>query len=435
MKQRMMRWTAVLLGAVLLACVCLPAVASGLFSGLRILSGEETVTIPRSEYERLQRFSRLDEILQLAERYYIDEPDLEEMLAFAADTILYSLDDPYSMYITQDGLDQLAEEREGIYTGVGLQLTVPLEDQRITVTRVFKNSPAEAAGVERGDKIIAVNGVYYAGAEMSEAVAQMRGTPDTEVTVTFVRGEDEEPFDLVLLRQYIEIENVTYKVLEDDIGYLLLYEFTGTDVQRFFEAINLLLAQGVRGVIVDLRDNPGGYVPDAVQIADKLVPEGLVVYTEDRYGNRDNYKSDGDMLGMPLVLLVNEYSASASEILTGAVKDYGVGKIVGTKTFGKGIVQTQFVLPAGDAAVRLTTMRYYTPAGICIHGEGIEPDVLVEQPEEVRKLGTDVPYEQDVQLLKAVEVLRESIAEHEAQAVRAAHVLTAVPVEPEDAGE
>lgn len=409
MKKRTTRWISFALGALLLAFICLPAAASGVFSGLKMFSGEETVTIPKSEYERLQRFSRLDEIIQIVEDSFIEAPDVDKMVDFAAETILYSLEDPYTVYITPEGMERQVESRTGTYAGVGMQLTVDREDQRITVTRVFIGSPAARAGVLRGDKIVAVNGQEYAGSlGMSEAVQQMRGDPGTDTLVTFVR-EEGEPFDVTMTRADIEINNVEYEMLANGVGYLLLYEFTGTDVRGFYDAIDYFVQNNARGLIIDLRDNPGGYVTDAIGIADALLPEGLVMYTEDRYGNRNEYASTGDALGLPLVMLVNEYSASASEILTGAIKDRAAGKVVGVKTFGKGIVQEMRTFEPDGAGMLLTTMRYFTPSGVCIHGTGIEPDVVIEQPEDLRVLGTAVSHDKDVQLQRAIEVLEEEI--------------------------
>ena len=409
MNVRAKRWFAFAMGVALVVCACLPVAASGVIPGLKLFSGEETVTVPKSEYERLQRFTRLDEIIRNVEKYYIEEPNVDDMLEFAAETILYSLDDPYTTYIPPAGMEQQAEERSGTYAGVGMQLIEDAEDHLITVIRVFVGSPAERAGVQRGDKVVAVDGEPYFGTTMSQAVDAMRGEPGTDVTVTYVRG-DGEPFDVLLTRETVEINNVEYEMLEDSIGYVLLYEFTGTDVRGFKSALDFFAENGARGIVIDLRDNPGGYVADAMGIADELLDEGLVMYTEDRYGVRSDYLSTDGKIDIPLVMLVNEYSASASEILTGAIKDRQAGKVVGVKTFGKGIVQEMRTFPSDGAGMLLTTMRYYTPSGVCIHGVGIEPDVVVEQPEELRVRGTAVPHEEDVQLLRAVEVLEEEIA-------------------------
>jgi len=413
MKMRAKRWFALMLGAALLVCVCLPVAASGAIPGIRAFSGEETVTIPKSEYERLQRFRLLDEIIRNVELYYIEEPDVDAMLEFAAETILYSLDDPYTAFISREGMERMLEERSGTYAGVGMQLIEGADDHLITVVRVFSNSPAESAGVQRGDKVVAVNGEQFFGSTMSQAVSEMRGTPGTDVTITFLRGE-EPPFDLTITRQTIEINNVEYTMLDNDIAYVQLYEFTGTDVRGFRDALAFFKKHGARGLVIDLRDNPGGYVADAVIIADELLDAGLVMYTEDRHGTRSDYFSYDGRYDIPLVVLVNEFSASASEILTGALKDRGVAKVVGVQTFGKGIVQEVRTFPAHGTAMQLTTMRYFTPSGAVIHGNGIMPHVVVEQPEELRVRGTSIPHDQDVQLIRAVEVLEEEIAARKA---------------------
>ena len=411
MKVRAKRWLAFGLGAALLACICLPVAASGIIPGIRAFSEEDTVTIPKSEYERLQRFKVLDEVIRNVELHYIDEPDVDAMLEFAAETILYSLEEPlYTYYIPGEGMEKMYEEYIGAYAGVGMQLMESADDHLITVIRVFANSPAERAGVQRGDKVIAVNGELFYGSTMSAAVDEMRGTPGTEVSVTFVRG-DGEPFDLTLTRQMIEINNVTYEMLDNGIGYLQIYQFMGTDVRLFRSGLAFFKENNARGMVIDVRDNPGGLVHDAVFIADELLDAGLVTYTEDRYGIREEMHSYDGKYDIPVVILVNEFSASASEILAGALKDRGVAKLVGVQTFGKGIVQRVYALQTTEnAGMQLTTGRFYSPSGVCIHGTGIEPDVIIEQPEELRVRGTAVPHDQDVQLLRAIEVLEEEIA-------------------------
>ena len=414
MKMRAKRWFAFVLGAVLLACICLPVAASGVLPGIRAVSQEETVTIPKSEYERLQRFRLLDDIIRNVELYYIVEPDVDAMIEFATETILYSLEDPYTTFITREGMARMLEEQSGTYAGVGMQLMESADDHLITVIRVFANSPAEKAGVQRGDKVIAVNGEPFFGSTMSEAVSEMRGTPGTDVTVTFLRG-DEPTFDLTITRQTIVIDYVTYTMLENRIGYVQIYEFFGTDVRGFREAIAYFKKHEARGMVIDLRDNPGGYVPDAVLIADELLDAGLVIYTQDRYGVRDDWFSYDGKYDIPVVVLVNEFSASASEILAGALKDRGAAKIVGVQTFGKGSVQEVRTFPTHGTGMKLTTRHYFTPSGAVIQGVGITPHVVVEQPEDLRVRGSAVPHDQDVQLIRAVEVLEEEIAARGAQ--------------------
>ncbi len=411
MMQRIPRIVALTLIMVLVLLVCVPVAAGGLLPGLKIFSGGDTITIPKEEYERLKRFERMSDIVDLVEKNYITEPNTQDMIHFAERTVLYPLDDPYTNYLSPEDMAVEEEERSGNYEGVGMQLTVDPTDNLITVTRVFQNSPAEKAGVLRGDKVVKVDGEEYYGNTMSQAVDVMRGQPGTDVTVSYLREGREELLDFTMTRAKVEVNNASYEILDGNIGYLLLYEFNGTDVDGFFRALDYFREHKVRGMILDLRDNPGGYVVDSVEIADALLPEGIITYMEDRQGRREEYKSNADMLGWPMVVLVNEYSASASEILTGAIRDYKVGKVVGTTTFGKGIVQEMFSFHADGAGLLLTTMYYFTPSGVCIHKIGIEPDVVVEQPENLRSQGPAVAHDLDVQLKRAIEVLEEEITQ------------------------
>lgn len=394
--------TLTLTGAALSAC------ATGFFLGTK--GKEKTVTITREEYDRLKQFERLDELMQIVNAFYYEEPDTDAMLEYAAIGLMVGLDDPYSFYYTPEDYASMNENVEGTYAGIGTQLLVDPEDTLMMVTRVFKGSPAEAAGVLSGDKIIGVDGVGYTGYEQNQAVAAMRGEPGTEVTITVLRGE--ETMDLTVQRAQIEMNYVEYEMLEDAIGYVIVYDFMGDAADGFKEAVSYFQQQGAKGMILDLRSNGGGLVTDAVAIADVLLPEGVIVSTEDRYGNRTEERSDEEALGLPLAVLVNGYSASASEIVAGAVKDTGVGTLVGEKTFGKGIMQAVFPFDSDGAGMQLTVARYFTPSGTCIHGIGIEPDVPVQQAEDVKlRYGiNNIPRDKDVQLQKAVEVVRDQIA-------------------------
>ena len=349
----------------------------------------------------------------MVESMYYEEPDVDAMLEYAAIGLMFGLDDPYSYYYTPEDYAAMEESVEGTYAGIGTQLIVDPNDYLMTVTRVFKGSPAEEAGVLAGDKIIGVDGVGYTGYEQNQAVAAMRGEPGTEVTITVARGE--ETMDIVVRRAQIEMNYAEYEML-GDIGYVIVYDFMGDAVDGFKEAVAYFREQGAKGMILDLRSNGGGLVTDAVQIADVLLPEGVIVSTEDRYGNRTEERSDADMLGLPLAVLVNGYSASASEIVAGAIKDTGVGTLVGEKTFGKGIVQAVYPFTSDGAGIQLTVARYFTPSGVCIHGVGIEPDVEVAQPEDVElRYGiNNIPREKDVQLQTALEVVQELIEQEDA---------------------
>ena len=272
------------------------------------------------------------------------------------------------------------------------------------MTREFKGSPAEKAGIRAGDKIVYVNDVYYSAYEMQEAVSIMRGTPGESVKVTVMRGLDTLDFDVV--RENVNINYVEYEILDDNIGYVMVFDFLGDAYEGFAEAIDTFRAANVSGMIIDLRNNGGGLVDTCVKMADLILPEGVVVSMKDKDGNVTEEKIDDDYDAVPMAVLVNGYSASASEILAGAIRDNHAGLLVGTKTFGKGVVQSSLEFADGSG-MKVTTARYYTPSGECIHEIGIEPDVEVELDEDaVTRYGiNNLPHDHDTQLQKAIELL------------------------------
>lgn len=366
---------------------------------------EDTVTISREEYESLLRFEKLDVLMQLVDMYYYEDVDEDEMLESAALGLIAGIGDVYSTYYTKEDMEAFNEETEGEYAGIGCQLLADPSDQMITVTRVFKGSPAEEAGMRAGDKIVYVDDVYYSAYEMDDAVNVMRGEPGGEVKVTVLR--DLETIDFDITREIVNINYVEYEILDGDIGYVMVYDFLGDAYEGFEEAINAFRSANVSGMIIDLRNNGGGLVDACVDMADLILPEGVVVTMRDRNDQEEVYRIDNAYFDVPMVLLVNEYSASASEILAGAVRDYGAGTLLGTKTFGKGVVQSALEFTDGSG-IKLTTARYYTPSGECIHGVGIEPDITLELDEDAATIYgiNNLPHEQDNQLQAAIKVLR-----------------------------
>ncbi|MBQ2989931.1 MAG: S41 family peptidase [Clostridia bacterium] len=393
-------FASLLLSAVL-AALCLSASASQLGPMFR---RQETVTIPAEEYERLRRYEKLDLLLEMAGLYYYEDVDEEEMLENAAYGLIAGIGDVYSTYYTKEDMEALNEETEGEYAGIGCQLLADSSDMMITVTRVFKGSPAEAVGMRTGDKIVYVNDVYYTAREMDAAVDVMRGTPGESVKVTVLR--DLETIDFEITRQVVNINYVEHEILEGDIGYVIVYDFLGDAVEGFARALEAFEAANVRAMIIDLRNNGGGLLDASVEMADMILPEGTVVSIKDKAGYEEIFRIDDQYYDVPMVLLVNEYSASASEILAGAVRDYGEGTLVGTKTFGKGVVQSVWDFVDGTG-FKLTTARYFTPSGECIHEVGIEPHVEVALDEDaVTKYGiNNLPRESDAQLLRAIELI------------------------------
>ena len=366
---------------------------------------EETVTISREEYERLLRFEKMDVLMQLVDMYYYEDVDEDEMLESAALGLIAGIGDVYSTYYTKEDMEAFNEETEGEYAGIGCQLLADPSDQMITVTRVFKGSPAERAGMRAGDKIVYVDDVYYSAYEMDDAVSVMRGEPGGTVKVTVLRDLDTVDFDIT--REIVSINYVEYEILDGDIGYVMVYDFLGDAYEGFAAAIDAFRAANVSGMIIDLRNNGGGLVDACIDMADLILPEGVVVTLRDKYDQEEVYRVDNAYFDVPMVLLVNEYSASASEILAGAVRDYGAGTLLGTKTFGKGVVQSALEFTDGSG-IKLTTARYYTPSGECIHGLGIEPDITLELDEDAVTIYgiNNLPHEQDNQLQAAIRVLR-----------------------------
>ena len=386
----------------LLTAVCVSASAA---AALPMFKQQGDVTISREEYNRLKQYEKLDLLMQLVELYYYEDVDTDEMLESAAVGLIAGIGDVYSVYYTKEDMEAFNEETEGEYAGIGCQLLADPTDQMITVTRVFKGSPAEEAGMRSGDKIVYVNDVYYSAYEMDAAVDVMRGTPGEDVKVTVLRGLDTVDFDIT--RKVVNINYVEHEILDGNIGYVMVYDFLGDAVDGFRTALEAFQAANVTGMIIDLRNNGGGLLDASVEMADMILPEGTVVSIRDKNGAEEAFTIDGEYYDVPMVVLVNGYSASASEILSGAIRDTGEGTLVGTRTFGKGVVQSVIDFPDGSG-LKVTTARYFTPSGECIHGVGIEPDVEIELDEDVvTRYGiNNLPHEQDAQLQKAIELIK-----------------------------
>jgi len=316
--------------------------------------------------------------------------------------LLDSLDDPYSVYYTSEELIALQQQTEGIYYGIGAYIQDG-DAGYVQISRVIKNTPAEESGLMQGDYIYKVNDEDMQGKDKTYVVSKIKGEEHTFVTVTVIRENAAEPIDISVERRKIESPTVEYEMYDNGMAYIQITEFDLVTTGQFESAYNQAKAEGMKGLIIDLRSNPGGNLSTVCDISRMLLPKGMIVYTEDKYGKREEYTCNGEnRIEVPLVVLTNGYSASASEILAGAVKDYGIGKLVGTTTFGKGIVQKVIDLSDGSA-IKLTVSSYFTPKGNNIHGIGVEPDVEVQFDAELYKNGTDN------QLEKAKEVLNDMI--------------------------
>lgn len=320
--------------------------------------------------------------LQLLEEsideYYLEDVENEQVENSLYKGLVAGLGDPYSTYYSKEELEEVYDSTEGIYYGIGAYISLDEATGGGKITKVMPNTPAEEAGVHDNDIIVAVDGENVLGMTLSEIVSKVKGPEKTQVMLTLYREGESDYLEIPVTRMKIESPTVTYEMYEDGIAYIQITEFDSVTTDQFREKLNQAKSEGMKSLILDLRDNPGGNLSDVVDISEELLPKGLVVYTEDRDGKRKEYSCNGENeIQVPMVVLVNGNSASAAEILAGAIKDYDKGTILGTTTFGKGIVQRIFGLSDGSA-IKLTVSHYYTPNGNDIHGVGIEPDETLE---------------------------------------------------------
>ena len=333
----------------------------------------------------------------------IDDQDMEEYMYKG---LMASLGDPYSAYYTSEEYEELNAETTGSYQGIGVVMQQDADTGEVKVLRCYEGGPGAEAGLLPEDVLIQVNGENVAGMELSEVVDLVKSSEGGTASLIISREGESDYLEINVPLEEVNIPVVEYEMLEDNIGYISIYEFTGQAVSQYAEAFEELQSQGMKRMIIDVRNNPGGLLTSVCDLLEDMLPEGLMVYTEDKDGKRQEYTCDGENeLEMPLVVLVNGNSASASEIFAGAIQDYGTGTIVGTTTFGKGVVQS--LIPFTDgSAIKTTTAKYYTPSGRCIHGTGIEPDVEVELTEGLEQK-SELTYEEDNQLQTAVETVKE----------------------------
>lgn len=338
--------------------------------------------------------AKVQELNQYIERYYLFDYEEENVENGIYKGLMAGLGDVYTGYYTPEEYASFMETSNGSYSGIGAMMQQDYSTGIITVVRVFDGSPSAEVGMQSGDILYMVEGEEVTGQDLSLVVSDLKGQEGTDVHISILRGND--VLELTLTRRSIQVPTVESRMIDGQIGYIAITEFDDVTDEQFMTALSALESQGMKKLIIDLRDNGGGLVDVTCAILDRLLPEGLIVYTEDKNGNRQEETSDAEnYFPGDMAVLVNGNSASASEIFAGAIKDYGVGTLIGTQTFGKGIVQSLFPLSDGSA-VKITVSRYYTPAGNNIHEVGITPDIIVER---------DTESEVDNQLQKAIEVL------------------------------
>ena len=366
---------------------------------------EKSGKVSGAAIDRNKVTDKEEETYNTIDEYYLNGIDNDKMKDGIYKGMVDSLGDPYTVYYNSEEYKQFTSSSSGTYSGIGVAVSQNVTTGAITIVKTFKKGSGEKEGMKPGDVIYKVEGKRIEGLELSKVVSMIKGEEGTFVKVTVLRDGKEIEFNLE--RKKLEVDTVNYR-MEDrsgkKIGYISVSEFDEVTASQFKSAISELSKEGMEGLVIDLRDNPGGLLDVTCEMLDRMIKKGLLVYTVDKYGKRvDEDATDSDSFDKPVAILVNGNSASASEVFSGAMKDYKAATLVGTKTFGKGIVQS--IVPFGDGtAMKVTVSKYYTPNGVNIHGTGIEPDVVVELSKDATKNGKyDRKY--DNQLTKALDVV------------------------------
>ena len=346
----------------------------------------------------------LETYKSLINKYYLGEVDEESLKEGAIKGYIEGLNDPYTEYISKEDMDDYLEDTMGNFVGIGIYMVQDTESNRIMVLAPIKNSPAEKAGIKPGDLIISVNGEECTADQMTAIATKIKGEEGSTVKLQILRGE--ETLDFEITRENIVVNPVEGEVLENNIGYIEFSSFDENTAEEFKTKFEELQAQGINSLIIDLRNNGGGIVDEALQIADYIADkDSVLLYEVDKDNNETVEKSENDpIINMPIIILTNESTASSSEILAGALKDLGKAKTVGTKTYGKGVIQQILTLPDGSG-LKITTEKYLTPNRTEINKVGIEPDETVELPDGVDN-SYNIDRAQDTQLQKAIEMLK-----------------------------
>lgn len=405
-----------LAGALVIVTICFTIYAKGITpNNSSYISGKDNEQYSNNEIQAAENtistqeiMSKVDKLEALIDKYYMEEVNKDKLADGIYKGLLAGLGDPYSTYYTAKEYAALMESSNGIYCGIGSTVTQNVKTGVVSLVKPFVNGPAYEAGLLPGDILYKVAGEEVTGLDLSEVVSRIKGEEGSTVTVVIIREGVSEPMTFDIKRRVIEVPTIEYQMLKGKIGYISISEFDEVTAKQFRSAVTDLEKQGQVGLIVDVRDNPGGRLDTVADILDRMLPEGLIVYTEDKYGTREELKSsDKEKFNKPLTVLINGNSASASEIFAGAIQDYKLGTIVGTTSFGKGIVQS--IIPLKDGtAIKVTVSKYFTPNGRNIHGTGIEPDVAVELDSSLKQQVV-IEKDKDNQLQKAIQVINEKV--------------------------
>lgn len=379
--------------------LCTVLIGGGIFGGCYVLSNKDHAV----NQESVQKAKAIESLI---DKYYLDKIDNDELESYLYKGLMAGLGDPYSTYYTAEEYKELTEDTEGVYRGIGVTMQKDVSTGAVTVVKCFEGAPGAEAGLQPQDQLVKVNGEDITDKELSEVVKMIKTSESDTVTLTILREGESDYREVEVTLDTVEAPMVEHEMLDNKIGYITINQFAETTASQYETALEDLNNQGMERLIVDVRDNPGGLLTSVCDVLDSMLPEELLVYTEDKNGKKSEYNATGtDQFDKPMVILVNGNSASAAEIFSGALQDYKVAKLVGTTTFGKGIVQQIFNLSDGSA-VKMTISKYYTPSGRCIHGTGLEPDIEVDLPDELKNQ-VSIDKSEDTQLQKAIETVKE----------------------------
>jgi len=359
-----------------------------------------------------ERYSDFEALIKHTEDNFLYDYDIDKMLIGAKKGMLTSLEDPYTLFYSKEEFAKLWEETEGSFVGIGVYIA-PSEDNKILVIAPIEDTPAEKVGIITGDKIVKIDGEEYLGSEIDKAVKHMRGEENTKVVITVERLKEDkkiEFLDFEIIRKKIKAVTVKGSMMEDDMGYIRITTFNLETAKDFKAKYGELKKQGMKALVLDLRSNGGGIVDSSTEICDMFIDEGYITYTKTKKDEKEFYYATKGKEDIPMVVLVNGGSASASEIMSGAFKDLGVAKLIGTKTFGKGIVQRFQYFGLKGEGLKMTVSEYFTPNDVNIHGIGIMPDIELELDEGINGIGPDF-IEEDNQLSRGVEELIKMLEE------------------------
>lgn len=401
-----------LIGSFTMLAICAVVIAAAVKKGYIRPDTDGSIYIQSETYdgntgigtEAEQKLNLIDQTLK---DFYFDDIDDSKVLDNIYKAYVNAYGDKYTVYYTEDEYAKIQESSNGAYYGIGVVVRKN-DDGTILVVEPYDGAPGKEAGMRKNDVIVTVNGESVADQDLNSVVAKIKGDEGTTVNIGIRRDGSDDITELTVTRRKVEIKTVAYEMLDDSVGLITISEFDKVTAQQFKEAYAQLETLGMKGLVIDIRSNPGGLLNVVVDMLDEILPDGLIVYTEDKYGNRQEYNgSNPDVIDVPLAVLVNGESASASEIFAGAVQDYGAGTIIGTQTFGKGIVQTIRRMSDGSA-IKYTMAKYFTPKGQDIHGHGVTPDIVEELSDEFNNL-TEYDASKDNQLQKAIEVIKGDI--------------------------